>query len=138
VLDITAGQSISIKHSRAAILIFNAKGLPQFIQLGFQNPVVPMRLSITFQGGFVGTRCGLLAATEEDKKEWRVLSTVYPEDVNRRQTFDIIPAQPEVLSKGVSGLKLIFEDSSDFFGRITIYDLSLEGMRTSVEHNLKA
>lgn len=129
-LDITAGQSISSKHSRASILIFNAKGLPQFIQLGFKNPVVPKRLSITFQGGFVGTRCGLLVATEEDKKEWQVLSTIYPEDVNRRQTFDIMSAQPELLGKGVSGLKLIFEDSSDFFGRITVYDISLEGTRT--------
>ncbi|KAF9486325.1 hypothetical protein BDN70DRAFT_869810 [Pholiota conissans] len=102
------------------------QGLPQFIQLGFENPVVPKRFSITFQGGFVGTRCNLLATTGE--KEWRALCTVYPEDVNRQQIFDIIPTHSEMLSRGVSSLKLVFEDSSDFFGRITVYDLSLEGL----------
>jgi len=54
------------------------------------------------------------------------LTYVYPEDVNRRQSFDFIPSE-DLLTSGVTSLKLIFEESSDFFGRITIYDLKLEG-----------
>ncbi|KDR85581.1 hypothetical protein GALMADRAFT_218677 [Galerina marginata CBS 339.88] len=100
------------------------QGLPQSIQLGFNVRVIPKRLSITFQGGFVGTRCALLIPNEKD---WLVLTTIYPEDVNRGQIFDLIPAQPELLKEGISTLKLLFESSSDFFGRITIYDLKLEG-----------
>lgn len=105
------------------------KGLPQFIQLGFTHPVLPNRLLITFQGGFVGTRCVVCTLTEEGgKKEWKTLTTVYPEDVNRRQIFDLIPSEADQLAGGISTLKLIFEDSSDFFGRITVYDLRLEGI----------
>ncbi|PPQ64308.1 hypothetical protein CVT26_002191 [Gymnopilus dilepis] len=104
------------------------QGLPQFIQLGFKDRVIPKRLSLTFQGGFVGTRCVLLIPTENsDKKDWQVLTTVYPEDVNRRQSFDLISTQIQIPDKGISALKLSFEESSDFFGRITVYDLNLEG-----------
>jgi len=105
------------------------QGLPQFIQLGFTHPVLPKRLLITFQGGFVGKRCAVYTLTEEGrKKDWKTLTTVYPEDVNRRQIFDLIPSEANQLAGGILALKLVFEDSSDFFGRITVYDLRLEGI----------
>ncbi|KAF8913236.1 galactose-binding domain-like protein [Gymnopilus junonius] len=108
------------------------QGLPQFIQLGFNDKVIPKRLSFTFQGGFVGTRCVLLIPSEgSEKKDWQVLTTVYPEDVNRRQTFDLIPNRPKTLDNGVTTLKLLFEESSDFFGRVTVYDVQLEGTKAA-------
>jgi hypothetical protein len=55
--------------------------------------------------------------------DWTHLTHVYPEDVNRRQVFDL----PQTTGQMIQGLKLIFEESSDFFGRITVYDLGLEG-----------
>ena len=45
------------------------------------------------------------------------------EDNNQRQSFEL----PMDSERGVSGLKLIFEESSDFFGRVTIYSLELYG-----------
>jgi hypothetical protein len=58
------------------------------------------------------------------------MTHVFPEDVNRRQTFDMSPI-PDTLNEkttaAVDQIKLVFEESSDFFGRITIYDLGLEG-----------
>jgi len=91
--------------------------------------VLPKRLLITFQGGFVGRRCAVCTLIEEGgKKDWKTLTTVYPEDVNRRQIFDLIPSEADQLAGGISALKLVFEDSSDFFGRITVYDLRLEGI----------
>ncbi|KAF9566900.1 hypothetical protein CPC08DRAFT_681599 [Agrocybe pediades] len=105
------------------------QGLPQFIQLGFGRRVLPKRLSITFQGGFVGTRCTLLVQGEGPEiKEWKVFTNVYPEDVNKRQSFDLTPHQPDLFQDGISSLKILFEASSDFFGRITIYDLKVEGI----------
>jgi hypothetical protein len=87
-------------------------------------------MSLTFQGGFVGTRCLVnvlapLPDTDVDmaKSEWQALTRIYPEDVNRRQSFDLVEHDGEVQS-----LKLVFEESSDFFGRITVYDLTLEGI----------
>lgn len=107
----------------------DVKGLPQFIQLGFTERVIPSRLSLTFQGGFVGTRCAVYISSpiEDDgtKQDWQLLTNVYPEDVNRRQTFDL-PSISDPL-RGLVGMKLIFEESSDFFGRITVYDLKVEG-----------
>jgi hypothetical protein len=76
----------------------------------------------------VGTRCRVeaLLPTSDDPRKWQPFALVYPEDVNRQQDFDL--ALDKGLSKeGVTAIKLIFEESSDFFGRITIYDLKLEG-----------
>lgn len=103
------------------------QGLPQFIQLDFPNRVIPKRLSIVFQGGFVGRRCAVCIPGTDSNIAWQILSHIYPEDVNRRQSFDLTPTQPELLKDGVSSVKLVFEESSDLFGRITVYDLKLEG-----------
>ncbi|KAF8628210.1 hypothetical protein AX15_003998 [Amanita polypyramis BW_CC] len=102
------------------------QGLPQFIQLTFTEHVIPHRLFLIFQGGFVGTRCSVHVLLYGES-EWKILTHVYPEDVNRRQSFDLIPPDPHMLTSGATSLKLLFEESSDFFGRITIYDLKLEG-----------
>ncbi|TFK26677.1 hypothetical protein FA15DRAFT_553824, partial [Coprinopsis marcescibilis] len=102
------------------------QGLPQYVQISFQNlPVCPTRVSLTFQGGFVGTRCSVQAILSGfDRSAWKDLTEIYPENVNRPQVFDI-PDQET--SEGVTALRLVFEESSDFFGRITIYDLKLDG-----------
>ncbi|KZT08734.1 uncharacterized protein LAESUDRAFT_723653 [Laetiporus sulphureus 93-53] len=100
------------------------QGLPQFIQLSFPAPILPKRFAITFQGGFVGTRCTVEIPEETgpEKTIWQTLVQIYPEDVNRKQIFEL----PD-LQRGVKAVKLVFHESSDFFGRITVYDLQLEG-----------
>jgi len=86
----------------------------------FPSPVIPKRISLTFQGGFVGTTC-VVTTQSPDATSWQELTRIYPEDVNRAQLFDLAAVEP------VKGIKLVFEESSDFFGRITIYDLMIEG-----------
>ncbi|XP_006454262.1 hypothetical protein AGABI2DRAFT_189535 [Agaricus bisporus var. bisporus H97] len=100
------------------------QGLPQFIQLSFEKAVVPKRISIVFQGGFVGTSCTVLVPLPSG--EWQNITNIYPDDVNRRQAFDLHPIGSE--STGITTIKLLFEESSDFFGRVTIYDLNIEGL----------
>lgn len=68
----------------------------------------------------MGTRCAI--RIQPPAGNWSLLTTIFPEDVNRRQIFDL-PAACE----GVENMKLIFEESSDFFGRITVYDMVMEG-----------
>jgi len=87
--------------------------------------VIPKRLTITFQGGFVGTRC---AVRVPDNKDGELITTIYPEDVNRQQVFDLPQAHPR-MTEGISSLKLVFEESSDLFGRVTVYDLKVEGSK---------
>ncbi|KAJ8084944.1 hypothetical protein PM082_003721 [Marasmius tenuissimus] len=106
------------------------QGLPQYIQLTFPSPVIPKTISITFQGGFVGRRCAIHVREGSGSKEWKLFTNIYPEDVNRRQTFDLNPQEENTISleNGVESMKLTFEESSDFFGRITVYDLRLDGL----------
>jgi hypothetical protein len=93
--------------------------------------VVPKRVALTFQGGFVGTRCSVdLRVNQKDggSTGWHTLARIYPEDVNRRQIFELEPREVQgLVENGAESIKLVFEDSSDFFGRITVYDLQVEG-----------
>lgn len=114
---------LSIILRLADLLPCLPQGLPQSIQLLFPSPIIPHRVLLTFQGGFVGTRCTVhLQSSEGDA--WEKLTQIYPEDVNRAQDFDL----QEVATHAVQGIKLVFEESSDFFGRITVYDLNIEGV----------
>ena len=113
------------------VQLSDTQGLPQYIQLGFSGRVIPKRLEITFQGGFVGRTCALYTLKQEATKDWQKVAVIYPEDVNRAQLFDLVPMAPEFLEGGVKALKLVFEESTDFFGRITVYGLKLDGVLLS-------
>ena len=81
---------------------------------------------MTFQGGFVGTRCAVQVRSAEG--EWETKQNVYPEDVNRLQVFDL-----NLGDTPIRDMKLVFEQSSDFFGRITVYDLDILGKEYTPE-----
>lgn len=106
------------------IKLITHQGTPQYVQLQFPAPVIPKHVSITFQGGFVGTKCAVEVLSSA--QEWQLYTHVFPEDVNRKQTFELEPS--ETTSRGVTGMRLVFGESSDFFGRVTIYDLQLHGI----------
>ncbi|KIK91106.1 hypothetical protein PAXRUDRAFT_831121 [Paxillus rubicundulus Ve08.2h10] len=76
-----------------------------------------------FQGGFAGTQCAIDVAASSEEPVWTTWAHVHPEDVNRRQVFKL----PEKGGQGIQCMKLVFEKSSDLFGRITIYELGVEG-----------
>ncbi|KAH9969144.1 galactose-binding domain-like protein [Russula dissimulans] len=121
ILDTSLGKSCLVDGSPETCWTSQqACGLPQYIQLTFPSPVTPIRISLTFQGGFVGTTC-VVATRSQDATSWQEFTRIYPEDVNRAQIFDLTAGEP------VKGIKLVFEESSDFFGRITVYHLMIEG-----------
>ncbi|KAL1728270.1 galactose-binding domain-like protein [Schizophyllum commune] len=104
------------------------QGLPQYVQVVFDRPAKPETISLTFQGGFVGKTC-VVSITQGGTSDWQEMTRIYPEDVNRQQTF---PLSTDLdLSQGAERLRLTFEESTDFFGRITIYDLKLLGSLVS-------
>ncbi|KAF7307235.1 Malic enzyme [Mycena indigotica] len=98
------------------------QGLPQYIQVTFPDRVVPESIHLTFQGGFVGTRCAVKISKQEGDG-YELLTHIFPEDTNKRQEF-LLPATSD---GGIQKMRLEFEESSDFFGRITVYDLKLFG-----------
>ncbi|KAG8959411.1 hypothetical protein FRC03_008011 [Tulasnella sp. 419] len=130
-LDKTVGKK-NLTDRSAETCWTSTQGLPQSIQVAFESPVIPTAISLTFQGGFAGIRCAIhVQAGKSSPAVWNLWTNIYPEDVNRRQTFELPPlpsSQPSI-----SQLKLVFEESSDLFGRITIYDLAIDGLRAKVE-----
>ncbi|KAJ7070690.1 galactose-binding like protein [Mycena amicta] len=102
------------------------QGLPQYVQFTFpERRVVPESIDLTFQGGFVGTRCAAKVSAREGDS-WELLTHIFPEDINKRQQFSFLNATAGI-EGGIERLRLEFEESSDFFGRITLYDLKLFG-----------
>ncbi|KAH8548770.1 galactose-binding domain-like protein [Umbelopsis sp. PMI_123] len=98
------------------------QGLPQNVLLDFGHQVEIETILMTFQGGFVGKKCVVVASPAESPNNYSMeLGTLYPEDVNQPQSFNVLCPQP------VQRLKLIFEESTDFFGRITMYKLDIMG-----------
>ncbi|KAF9208352.1 Nuclear receptor 2C2-associated protein [Haplosporangium sp. Z 27] len=92
-------------------------GTPQFIVIDFGRKVHVETVQLMFQGGFVGKTCQLLAWT--DNSEFTEMIKFYPEDIN--------PLQIKDQSQATSRIKIIFESSTDFFGRITVYKLDILG-----------
>jgi len=97
--------------------MFKNQGSPQYVIFDFPELVKVEKVSIMFQGGFAGKDCALLGKREETNN-FETLLHFEPEDVNSLQTFEI----PEG-GKEVKQVQLIFNRSSDSFGRITIYHL---------------
>jgi len=61
---------------------------------------------------------------------WVLTNSIFPEDVNGRQSFTLsngVGTRSREESLSCNQLKLVFEQSSDFFGRIVVYDLSIDG-----------
>lgn len=79
-----------------------------------------------FQGGFVGKKCVIVGSAAESPNDYSVdIDTLYPEDINPTQTFHV---NPTIALKRV---KIIFEESTDFYGRITVYKLDILGKQIS-------
>ena len=89
------------------------QGSPQFVLISFEKPPEKIsQLQIQFQGGFVGTQCHVVV-NETQTVEF------FPEDSNKLQTFSLDNVE------NCESLKIVFGASTDFFGRITIYQLKL-------------
>ncbi|PAV22818.1 galactose-binding like protein [Pyrrhoderma noxium] len=54
------------------------QGLPQYIHIKFNSPVVPKKIHITFQGGFVGKTCSLsvIEVVDEKSTDQKSLKTI--------------------------------------------------------------
>ncbi|XP_052608640.1 nuclear receptor 2C2-associated protein [Peromyscus californicus insignis] len=94
------------------------QGPSQWVTLEFPQRVHVTQLQVQFQGGFSSRHSCL-----EGSKGGGTLSKIvdlYPEDSNALQTFSIPTVE-------VDRLKLTFEDTTDFFGRVVIYHLRVLG-----------
>ncbi|CAM4656725.1 hypothetical protein PO909_027336 [Leuciscus waleckii] len=95
------------------------QGESQWVAFEFPQPVKVSELILQFQGGFSGKSCKLKGSAKEEDLEH--ILDFYPEDNNCLQSF---PIQDAPL---VQRLKIVFENSADFFGRIIVYTLDILG-----------
>lgn len=99
----------------------SAQGSPQHVALLFQRRVHVSRLALMFQGGFVGQDVEVLAR-DAVSGQWGPVSgcVVEPADANELQEF---PCE----APGVDALQLVFQRSTDFYGRVVVYRLDVLG-----------
>lgn len=94
-----------------------------------------------FQGGFVGkevdvsvneasstntsTSTSTSTSSSGKKAPLQIITTIYPDDDNTLQSFDLMPA---LTGKGpLLEMRLTFRDSTDFYGRVTLYQVAVLG-----------
>ncbi|XP_038181971.1 nuclear receptor 2C2-associated protein [Arvicola amphibius] len=94
------------------------QGPSQWVTLEFPHRVHITQLQVQFQGGFSSRHCCLEGSQGGDTLS--KIMDFYPEDTNALQTFSIPTVE-------VDRLKLAFEDTTDFFGRVVIYHLRVLG-----------
>lgn len=95
------------------------QGDAQWVAMEFPKPVIVSELRVQFQGGFSGRTCRLEGSSKDGS--FAKIDDFYPEDDNSLQSFPI-PEAPVVHK-----LKIVFENSADFFGRIIVYSLDVLG-----------
>uniref|UniRef100_A0A8C0KH49 Nuclear receptor 2C2-associated protein n=1 Tax=Canis lupus dingo TaxID=286419 RepID=A0A8C0KH49_CANLU len=93
------------------------QGPSQWVTLEFPQRIRVSQLQIQFQGGF-SSRRGHLEGSQGSEALNKIVD-FYPEDNNSLQ----------ISSAEVDQLKVTFEDTTDFFGRVVIYHLRVLGER---------
>ncbi|KYO25657.1 nuclear receptor 2C2-associated protein isoform X1 [Alligator mississippiensis] len=94
------------------------QGSSQWVTLEFPQTVQVSRLQLQFQGGFACRLCTLEGCRKGE--ELVKILDFYPDDVHALQSF---PVQGATLDR----LRITFARSTDFFGRIVVYHLSVLG-----------
>ncbi|KAI9292138.1 hypothetical protein K502DRAFT_320238, partial [Neoconidiobolus thromboides FSU 785] len=104
-------------------------GLPQSIILDFGRLTKAKEIKITFQGGFVGSEGQLSVQNSKLGGEYFNINKVYFDDINAKQQAEIkiaemddsIKLKGKVIEDGFDRLKIQFDKSTDFFGRVVVY-----------------
>ncbi|XP_032382330.1 nuclear receptor 2C2-associated protein [Etheostoma spectabile] len=99
------------------------QGECQWVCLEFPQSVKVSELKVQFQGGFSAKTCRLDGCPKDGA--FTEISHFYPEDDNSLQSFPIQEAP------AVDKVKIMFENSADFFGRIIVYSLDVLGEKAT-------
>ncbi|XP_034036185.1 nuclear receptor 2C2-associated protein [Thalassophryne amazonica] len=99
------------------------QGECQWVILEFPQSVEVSQLKVQFQGGFSAKTCRLEGCPKDGNLT--VISHFYPDDNNSVQSFPIEEGP------AVDKVKIVFENSADFFGRIIVYSLDVLGGKAS-------
>ncbi|XP_017045370.1 nuclear receptor 2C2-associated protein [Drosophila ficusphila] len=96
------------------------EGNPQWITVSLDEPQNISGFSLQFQGGFAGLKSRVIFYSTDGVQLHE--EPFYPEDINSSQVFQV---KDTARQKASSKIKLVFESSTDLFGRIIVYNLQL-------------
>jgi hypothetical protein len=94
-----------------------------FFIVDFGRVVTPMELRLQFQAGFAAEEVAAHVQNTETGA-WETMIDLEMEDAHGVQNFDLLEGKQRVQTKA---LKFIFDECTDFFGRIIIYQLQIWG-----------
>lgn len=97
-------------------------GKEQFIYLQLTETVKVSSIKMMFQGGFVGTPIKVFGI-EQNSKDRVLLGAFDAVDTNDTQCFTLT----QNTDKAFKQIDIIFEGSTDFYGRVTVYKLDVFG-----------
>lgn len=121
---------------------WNSEGSPQgktssWIRVDFASTaIVPTKIGIQFQAGFVAeevTVMVLKANSDNDaKEEWITVGDTFEvDDDHEMQFLDLLEDNNEKMPTSTMGIKLVLNECTDFYGRVTIYQLKVFGKEVS-------
>lgn len=96
----------------------NFQGALQWIVVAFEEDIKITSFGFQFQGGFAGKNCSV--TLEDNSGKTLHEQPFYPDDINAKQSFSLSASV-----ENVRKIKFSFEGSTDFFGRIIVYNLEL-------------
>jgi hypothetical protein len=111
---------------------WNSDGSPSGKQssqytLDFGRIVEPTELRIQFQAGFIGEE---LQVFWQDGSAWKSFVEVEVDDDHDVQNFSLLETNSGIQTRA---LKLVFDECTDFYGRVTVYQLQVWGFEVLAE-----
>lgn len=98
----------------------------QSFALYFKRTVRPHTVKIQFQAGFSASACQLQLRNQAGV--WETLDDMELEDVHHLQSFPL-----QATDKEGDAIQLVFDDLTDFYGRVMIYRLEVWGAERESE-----
>lgn len=99
------------------------EGKAQSLTINFKRQVFPTELKVQFQAGFIAEECKVYA--HDDIEDWKLIDELEILDTHDEQVFHLENSQ-----KG-DALKIVFDEMTDFYGRVMIYKLAIWGREIS-------
>ena len=95
----------------------------QSYTITFGREVVPKEVHIQFQAGFSAEDCQVhIRSGKSAGATWEMLEEIGPSDTHELQIF------PLDNSLQASAMKIVFDECTDFYGRIMVYQLGIYGV----------
>lgn len=97
------------------------EGSTQALSIHFGRPVRPTELKIQFQAGFVAESCQVQVQNSNSSGGWDTVEEIEPSDCHEVQSF------PVECKEATDSIKIIFDEFTDFYGRVMVYQLGVWG-----------